>query len=263
MERRGISLAMLSMAVLAAAPAAAQDAAELPGPERYGLRLQYLEFRPGLSGEAQKASASRDGSVVDVDEDLGLEDKRTFDVRGAIQFKRGWKLRGAWSPLEYDGDREINRGFDYGETRYNRFDRVRTSIRGNYFSADLEWDFMKGSHGFLGVLVGARMLDVDANLVNVSAGFQREVDTVRAPIPVIGVATRLYAGRISFQGELAGLSAGERGSALDAEGSLRLHLSDRLAAVGGYRHLSVDGKDGDDRVKLKLGGWQFGLEVSL
>jgi hypothetical protein len=33
--------------------------------------------------------------------------------------------------------------------------------------------------------------------------------------------------------------------------------------MGGYRYLSLDGKDGRDQVKIKLSGWQFGLELSL
>jgi hypothetical protein len=254
----GAALIALSLA----AAASAQDSSNLPPAERYGLRLQYREFRPSLTGEAQKGFDDKDGTVVDVTDDLGIADKRTFDVRGTIQFKKGWKLRGSYTPLDYKGDTEVSRGFNYGETRYNRFERVVTTMKGAYYSADLEWDFLKGPHGFLGAVAGAKLFDVDAALVNVSVN-SREVDTITRPIPVIGLATRLYAGRFSVEGEITGLSAGSLGSALEAEGSVRVHVSDRLAAMGGYRHLSLDGKDGKDQVKLKLGGWQFGLEISL
>jgi hypothetical protein len=240
----GAALTLFSLA----GAASAQDSSNLPPAEKYGLRLQYREFRPSLMGDVQNA--------------LGIADKRTFDVRGAIQFKRGWKLRGSYTPLDYKGDTEVGTGFNYGETRYARFERVVTTVKGAYYSADLEWDFIKGPHGFLGAVVGAKLFDVDAALVNVSVN-SREVDTLTSPIPVIGLATRLYAGRVSVEGEIAGLSAGSRGSAWEAEGSVRLHVSDRLAAMGGYRHLSLNGKDGLDQVKLKLGGWQFGLEISL
>jgi len=226
------------------------------------LRLQYREYRPGLTGEAQKGSADREGTVVDMNDDLGIADKRTFDARGTIQFKPGWKLRGSFTPLDYDGDVEARRTFNYGDTRYARFDRVRTSIKGNYYSGDLEWDFVKGAHGYLGLLLGAKVFDVDANVLDVSTN-AREVDTVLAPIPIVGLATRLYAGRLSMEGEIAGMSAGSRGNAIEVEGSVRIHVSDRLAAIGGYRYLSLDGRDGNDQLKLKLSGWQFGLEISL
>jgi hypothetical protein len=254
----GAALIALSLA----GAASAQDSSNLPQPEKYGLRLQYREFRPGLTGEVQKGFADKDGSVVDVMDALGIADKRTFDARGTIQFKKGWKLRGSYTPLDYKGDTELNSGFSYGETRYSRFDRVVTTVKGAYYSADLEWDFLKGPYGFVGAVVGAKLFDVDAALVDVTVN-SREVDTLTAPIPAIGLATRLYAGRFSVEGELAGLSVGSRGSALEAEGSVRVHISDRLAAMGGYRYLSLDGKDGRDQVKLKLSGWQFGLEISL
>ncbi|HEU0090864.1 MAG TPA: hypothetical protein VFS78_02050 [Vicinamibacteria bacterium] len=254
----GAALIALSLA----GGASAQDSSNLPPAEKYGLRLQYREFRPSLTGQAQKGSGDRSGSLVDVTDDLGIADKRTFDVRGTLQFKKGWKIRGSYTPLKYSGDTEVSRTFTYGDTRYERFERVVTSLKGAYYSADLEWDFLKGPHGFLGAVVGAKMFDVDASLVNASIN-AREVDTITAPVPVIGLASRIYAGRVSVEGEVTGLSAGSRGSMLEAEGSVRLHISDRLAAMGGYRHLSLDGKDGKDQVKLKLGGWQFGLEISL
>jgi hypothetical protein len=259
---RGWTGSATLIALALAGTASAQDPSSLPAPERYGVRLQYREYRPDLSGQTRKGSDDRDGTLVDVDDDLAIGDKRTFDVRGAIQFKKGWKLRGSYTPLDYRGDAEANRGFTYGETRFSRFDHVVTSMKGGCYSADLEWDFVKGSRGFLGAVVGAKVFDVDATVVNVTLN-SRERDTILAPIPVVGLATRIYAGRVSFEGELTGLSAGDRGSMFEAEGSVRLHISDRLAAMGGYRYLSLDGKENKDQVKLKLGGWQFGLEISL
>jgi hypothetical protein len=257
---RGWTLGVALIALSFAGAASAQE--NLPNPEKYGLRLQYREFRPSLTGDAQKGFEDSEGTLVDVKNALGIEDKRTFDVRGSLQFKKGWKLRGSYTPIDYKGDTEVNGAFTYGQTRYARFDRVVTTMKGAYYSADLEWDFIKGPHGFLGAVVGAKLFDIDAALVDVSIN-ARELDTITAPIPSIGVATRLYAGRFSVEGEIGGLSAGSRGSGLEAEGSVRVHVSDRLAAMGGYRYLSLNGKDGSDHVKLKLGGWQFGLEISL
>jgi hypothetical protein len=259
---RGGTLSAVLVALSLAGVAGAQDKGALPPQEKYGLRLQYREFRPSLTGDAAKASGDTEGSTVDVTSDLGLADKRTFDLRATLQFKKGWKLRGSYTPFDYRGDVEIDRAFNYGDTRYGRFDHVVSSMKGAYYSADLEVDVVKGRHGFLGAVLGAKLFDVDAVLVNASAN-AREVDTITAPIPVIGLATRVYTGRLSVEGEIAGLSVGSRGSMLEAEASVRLHISDRLAAMGGYRHLSLDGKDKLDHVNLKLGGFEFGLEISL
>jgi hypothetical protein len=259
---RGWTGGAMLIALSLAGSAAAQDPSNLPPAERYGLRLQYREFRPSLTGQTQKGFGDADGTLVDVHDDLAIADKRTFDVRGAIQFKKGWKLRGSYTPFDYRGDTEVASPFKYGETRYARFEHVVTSMKGGYYGADLEWDFVKGAHGFLGAVLGAKVFDVDAALVNASVN-AREVDTITAPIPIIGLATRMYAGKVSLEGELAGFTGGSRGNLFEAEGSARFHLSDRLAVLGGYRYLSLDGRDRRDQIKLKLGGWQFGLELSL
>jgi hypothetical protein len=242
--------------------ALAQDRSKLPPQEKYGLRLQYREFRPTLTGDARKGFGDSDGTLVDVSDDLGFGDKRTFDARATLQFKPGWKLRGSYTPLNYTADVEAGRSFTYGQTRFARFDHVHSSVKGGYYSADLEWDFIKGAHGFLGAVAGARLFDADASLVDVSIN-SREVDTLTAPVPAAGLATRVYAGRLSFEGELSGMSVGSHGSAVEAETSMRVHVSDRLALMGGYRYLSLDGKKDVRELKLKLSGWQFGLEISL
>jgi hypothetical protein len=249
----------MMMALALAATAGAQEKAPS---ESYGLRLQYREFRPTISGTVQKGFEERSGSVVDVVDDLGLSDERTFDVRATVQFKPGWKIRGSYTPVDYGGGREVDPAFTYGETRFARFENVASSVKGAYYSADLEWDFVTGSHGFMGAVIGAKMFDVDVTLVNTSINV-RELDTVTTIVPAIGLAGRFYAGRISFEGEVAGLSIGDQGSAIDAEGAVRIHISDRLAAMGGYRYLKMRGKDGLSAMDVKLKGWEFGLEISL
>jgi hypothetical protein len=255
----GSTLAV-AVALAVAATAGAQE--NVAPAEKYGLRLQYREFRPTISGDVQKGFGEREGSVISITDELGVGDERTFDVRGTIQFKPGWKIRGSYTPVDYKGDAEVTNSFTYGETRFARFDHAVSSMKGGYYSADLEWDFVKGAHGFLGAVVGAKLFDVDATLVNATIN-SRELDTITAPIPAIGLAGRFYAGRVSLEGEVAGLSIGSQGSLLDAEGSVRIHISDRLAAMGGYRYLKLDGKDSFGHVNLKLSGWEFGLEISL
>jgi YfaZ precursor len=103
---------------------------------------------------------------------------------------------------------------------------------------------------------------VDTTLVDIDEGV-RELESTLAPIPVIGIAGRGYAGRVSFEGEVSGLSAGSLGSYYEFETSARIHLSDRLAVQAGYRVLSLTGKDDPDQIRFRMGGWQFGLELSL
>jgi len=252
-----VPAAVLSLLALSPAGAAAQD--ETPAPERYGLRLEYREYRPTVTGKLQ---IGEDATLIDIVDDLGIEDKRTFEARATLKIKTGHKLRGGYMPIDYDGDQEAPRNFTFQGTTYFRTDRVVTSLKGSLFSGDYQWEFYRGPHGFVGALIGARVFDVDTVLVDVDEGF-RETESTLAPIPVIGIAGRGYAGRLSFEGEVSGLSAGSLGTYYEFETSARIHLSDRLAVQGGYRVLSLTGKDEPDELEFRMGGWQFGLELSL
>jgi hypothetical protein len=235
----------------------------LPTQERYRLRLEYVEWRPDLTGTMLKNAQDTEGTVVDLNDDLALEKDRTFQAKGEIQFKPGQKLRGSYTRVSYNGDvLSAPHTFTFGESRFVTGNRIVSTMKGAYYSADLEFDFVKGPGGFLGGFVGARMLDVDRTIVS-PADDQREADTLRQPQPILGVVGRGYAGRFSAEGEIGGMSFGSRGSVFEFDGSGRFHLSDRLAVHLGYRILSAKPKDGPDAVDFRMGGWHFGLELSL
>jgi hypothetical protein len=242
---------------------AAAQFEEYPTQEGYTLRVEYREFRPTLTGEVIHGSGGVEGTAVDLEDDLGVEDERAFELRGAIQLRRGHKLRLSYTPLDYAGEvEEARRDFTYGATEYERFDRLASTFKGAYYGASYEWDFIKGARGFLGATLGARMLDIDAVVAAPDRGL-REVDTLRTPVPALGLVTRLYSGRLSIEGEVAGFTMGDRGSLLEFEASARIHVSDRLAAMGGYRRIKIEGEDGADTGDVTFKGWQFGLELSL
>jgi hypothetical protein len=137
-----------------------------------------------------------------------------------------------------------------------------STLKGNYYSAAYEWDFKKSQQGFFGLLIGGKGFDVDSVVVSPAVG-KRETDTVRLPMPVIGLIMRLYAKRLSVEGEVSGMTLGDRGKLIEAEATGRFHISDRIGAGVGYRYLSLqssqDGSGGD----LQWGGLHFGIEISL
>jgi hypothetical protein len=260
MPRPAVPALVLPLLALSAAAASAQD--ETPAPEHYGLRLEYREYRPTLTGEVQKGANGAEGDLIDVIDDLGIEDDRTFDARVTLKIKTGHKVRAGYMPIDYHGDQAAPRNFTFKDTTYFRADRVVTTVKGSMYSGDYEWEFYRGERAVVGALLGARGLDVDTVLGVVDQAL-REQDSVRTPIPVLGLTGRGYAGRLSFEAEFAGLTAGSLGSFYEFEGSARVHLSDRLAVQGGYRLLSLDAKDDPDRPKSGWGVWLFRVEHRL
>jgi hypothetical protein len=249
--------------VLLAPGALLAQQGQYPPQESYGIRLEYREFRPTFDGDVRKGFGDEAGTLVDIVDDLGIEDDRTFEARGTLQFKAGHKLRGSYTPLDYRGDVDsLPRDIDYGATEFQRFERVASSFKGGFYTAAYEYDFLRGPKGFLGATLGAKMIDLDIAVAAQESG-SRELDTLRVPLPSIGIVTRAYAGRVSLEGEFSGMTLGNQGTFLEFDASARVHLSDRLAASGGYRYLSVKAEDDLYFADLQIRGWHFGLEISL
>ena len=237
----------------------------LPAAETYKLRLEGFTWNTALTGEIQKGFGSTSGTRLDLTDDLGVEDERTYGVGGAIQFKPGLKLRGSYTKIDYAGDTTARQNFTFGDDQYFIDERIVTSIKGKFYTAALEWDFVKRPQGFFGVFVGGKILDGDFVVVAPEAG-KRDVESGIGGLPVLGIASRFYSGRrFSVETEYSGMSIGSRGAVWELNLAARLHLSDRLAASAGYRRLRIRAEptEGRDSVEVKLSGVVFGLELSL
>ena len=231
--------------------------------EDYTLRLEYLFWKPAPRGELQKGLGSAEGTLLDAETDLGIGAASTNSLRGTLRLGGSWKLRASWAPLDFSGDQEAPRSFTYGTIVARTSDRIVTSIKGNYVTTDLEWDFVRRPTGFLGALVGMKLFDVDTLVLDVDTE-SRVADTNRVPIPVVGLVSRSYAGRhLSFEGELTGMTIGSRGHVWEWLLAARVHVSDHLAATGGYHSLRIEGRDERDFFSLRLATWTFGVEISL
>lgn len=252
----------LVLPLLAGLPAAAAAQDDTPPQEHYGLRLEYREYRPTATGDLQMGANGEEGTPLDIVDDLGIQDERTFDARAIFKVKTRHKLRAGYMPIDYGGDQDAPRNFTFKDTTYFRDDRVVTTMKGALWSGDYGYEFYQGPHGYVGALLGARIMDVDIVLVDADTA-ERETDSPFSPLPVIGIEGRAYAGKLSLEAEFAGLSVSSLGSYYEFEGSARFHISDRLAVQGGYRLLSAEHKDEPDLFKLRMSGWQFGLELSL
>ncbi len=253
---------LLALLLLALAPAALAQS-ELPPAERYKLRVEYLWWSPGLVGEVQKGFSDNEGTVLDVQADLGIPDNGANLLHGSLRLGQGWKFRGSWTPLEYQGDVLAARAFTYGTTVVVPGQQVKTLFKGNYFTSEIEKDLVERPQGFLGLLLGVKYLDVDAVMLNVDTQ-SRVAQNQQLPLPVLGLAGRAYLGEhLSFEGEFSGLPAGDRGHVYELLLAGRAHLSSRLAGTIGWRKLEVQGKTSRDYFKLGLSAWTFGVEISL
>lgn len=254
---------VIGLLLLTPAVARAQS---LPGPEKYYIRGEYTRFYPGLDSQVQKGFGDTEGTVLDLTDDLGVEDENTWQARATIRLGESFKLRGSYMPLDkYRGDTIAATNFLYGGKLYYAGSQVVTSINSKYYTGEIEWDFKRGQGGFAGLFIGAKVFQV-ASIVLAPVEGTRVTQDNTIPVPVVGFAGRTYYGRrFSVEGEFSGMTLGSRGHVWEVNMYARINLSDRLAIGGGYHSVSLEGRDGDDRdyLKVKLSGWQYGIELSL
>ncbi len=258
---------LLSAALLAtlAVPAFAAEE-DLPPEEQYHVRLEYLWWSPELDGQLQKGFSGAEGTVLDTRSDLGIARTGSNLARGTFRFGGGWKLRAAWHRMDYGGDVPAARAFVYGSAYVTPDDRVVTSFTGHEVTAELEYDVVQRSWGFAGLRLGAQYFDVSTTLVALQGAetVGRIADTERLPVPVAGVAVRVYPlYRFSLEGEFSGLPAGSRGHLWDLMLAVRGHLGDRIAVTFGWRKLALEGHNDRDSLSLGMSKWTLGVEISL
>jgi hypothetical protein len=248
---------VLLFALGAAIPALSQ---ELPEPERYHVRAEYAWWWPKLGSEISKGE---DGTVSNVMDDLGVADERTWEIRATFRAGASHKLFGTYTSLDYLGDVTDHPTVRYGSQTFFGDTRLVSTMKGAYYGGQYEFDFAKGTWGFVGGVLGARVLDLDVVLA-APAEARREQEKVQVVRPVVGVSGRGYLGkRVSVAGTLAGLTIGSRGYDVEFEASAQIHLFDRIALKGGYRSFKVKDETGSSLIEFRNNGWTVGVELSL
>ena len=113
--------------------------------------------------------------------------------------------------------------------------------------------------------MGVKFVDVDTLVLNVDTS-DRVVETRAAADPGrSGSPAASYLGRhFSVEGEVSGLTLGDRGHVWEMFGAARA-APERTTSPppGGYRKLALEGRDDRDYLKIDLGTWTFGAEISL
>ena len=231
-----------------------------PESEQYTVRLQGRLWGPGLAAQMQM-TGSEMGTLIDVPKDLAVEDKSTFEVRGTVQLGLGHKIRLGFTNLDYDGDTQITKEIKFGDTVYPRFTHLVTSLKGSYYSGDYEWDFAKGEYGFFGACVGAKVFDVDGLLVAPDRS-DRDVETIRVPVPVLGVMGQGYYGRFSAGAELSAFTIGPTANFLELYINTHVALTPQIGVEAGYRYFKIHGEHSNDLIDMKLSGLYLGAEVN-
>lgn len=207
-----------------------------------------------LNATAKVSSAGVTGTDIDFADDLGIDDKKGF-FDGRITLELGkHRIRYGYAPLKWSGSRTLSSSVTFNGQTYSASAGVDTDLKLDYHRLAYEYDFIDTLDNRLGVIVEAKYFSGDARLAASSLGLD-EKETLRAPIPTIGVAGQVgLPFLLSVGAEVTGITLGKKAYLYDAEAGVNIKPAPFVVISGGYRIFRLHVEDSDNKGDFTLKG---------
>jgi hypothetical protein len=205
-----------------------------------------------------KVAKNNAGTDIDFEADLGLKDKNFPEGRFTWYIGPKSKVRLAYTPIGYSGDKNIERTIEFGGKTYTAGTRVITDLDVQYVRLGWAWQFVNISNGKIkfGTLLEAKGFWIDTSLETPEVVPPiKESEKFAIGLPTIGVALDINPHKVvNFSVEVSGMSAGKYGYFLDSEAGVKIIPVKNLSITGGYRMFDIKAKDEPDYAKLEISG---------
>jgi hypothetical protein len=266
MSLRHFTVGLLSLyVVLLPAGAQAQfNATPFSDPatgERYHIEASLGFWNPTPDIVIASESLGVLGSQIDAVTDLGIERKRITELRIVLRPARKHKFRLNYLPITYNAVATLKRRIVFNGIGYNVNLPVTTDLSWKTWHLGYEYDFLYRDRWFVGLVLQAKVTDIQANL---QAAIGTEFSRVQAPIPTIGGITRVYvAPNISITGELSLFKVPEfderyQARYVDFDLYGTVNFNDYVGAQIGFRSLDLGYVFEDDHGDFRAKGIYFG-----
>jgi hypothetical protein len=229
--------------------------------ERYHVEGALSWWNPPPNIEIASESLGVLGTRINAVTDLGIEQKRISELRIVLRPAQKHKFRLNYVPMTYNAQNTLRRDVVFNGIRYNVNLPVTTDLSWKTWHLGYEYDFLYRDRGFAGIVLQAKVTDIQANLKAVVGS---EFARAQAPIPTIGGIGRVYvAPNIAVTGELSFFKipqVDERYQAhywdFDLYGTV--NFNDFVGAQLGFRSLDLGYVFEEDQGDFKAKGIYFG-----
>ena len=222
----------------------------------------WLSFRGGLWYPALDGDMAAVGESVDLDGELALDDNELTPMPQVTITLGPIGLRFDFFLLEYEGDSNINRQFEFGGVEFEVNEDVASRLEINNFRLLGVFTFIKTDSFRFASLAGLSYYQLRGRIVGATTGIAEEEGDF--PVPVVGALIQVRISRFTIEVEASGLAIeyGDiDGTVLDFTASLGITVFKIVALRGGYRLVSVDATVEDFDVDAKLDGFFFGASI--
>ena len=253
-----------TLLLLVSAPASAQigRASDVVG-EDYHVEFSFNFWDATPEPIVNSEALGILGTDVNLVEDLGIEKKKLRDLRLVLRPATKHRFRVQYLPMNYDAEGTVAREFIFNGLRYPVGLPVATTAQFKTWRFGYEYDFLYLERGFLGVVVDAKITDVNVGL---NSPIGDEFMKALAPIPTIGAVGRVYVVKsLALNGEFSyfrvpdSASDDYKGRYIDFEIGATYNPHRNFGVQAGYKSIDVFYQAKRDTGSLTFTGLYFGI----
>lgn len=246
-------LSLIALISVLASPALAD--------EIFSLKAGYLALNP--SGDVAVSADGLTGTVLDVEDDLGIDDSEDLFVEAALQLG-SFRLFAAYLPLSFSGNSVLTQDINFNGETFFQSSRVESEVDIDIYEAGLAWYMINIDDAPVRIQFGPEIAVkyVDARVeLRDNDYVLSEADSFGIPVPTLGARARV--GVADYLGVIGrvGYTKYDGNSFLDFDGQVELSPIPLVGIFAGYRYLDIDVDDNDILIDATFSGPYAGALV--
>lgn len=253
-DKRVVMLVMMMM--MMAVPCSAQTAANVGG---FG---EVMYHRAAIHGSVQWSEGNIQGTDIDLDATLGLEDTHGIAGKGGLVLLNAHEFLVDFRRYETSVDTELDSTVRFGDVALPSFFPVTPSLTFQAVGLFYGYRIVNTSGGFLAIRPGVEFVDYEVG-VNVDlflVELQSPTYTGDHLVPFLWVGGEAYLHPMaSVAGEISGGWQDEQ-SAYWGQAAIHFHAHPNLAIVFGYSRVWFQDETVGKSFEVALSGPIFGIQ---
>jgi len=243
-------------------PTTSYSTANNPVGEPYWIEFAVNWWNPQPDILISSESLGIPGTDIDVQADLGVEKKSTYELALVLRPGKKHKFRFNYIPMKYDADTTLTGEIIFNGIKYPVNATVGTLLEWKTYRLGYEWDFIAQPRWFIGTVLQVKWTDINFEL---NSPIGTEFARAKAPIPAIGVIGRAWVTtRVAITGEFSAFKLPDTidtrygGHDYEWDVSGLVNITKNLGAQAGWRSHDFAYVVEADRGSAKLDGFYFG-----
>jgi hypothetical protein len=229
--------------------------------EIFSLKAGYFSLNP--SGDVAVSTGNETGTVLDLDNDLGIGSDEGFMAEAALQLG-SFRLLAACMPASFKGDNVLTQDIEFNDETFVAGSHVESDVKIDICEAGLAWFLVDFDDLPLRIHFGpeAAVKYVNARIEMQESSFSlSESESIGVPVPSLGARARVacddYLGVLGRIGYLEY----HGNSFMDLDAQVEFSPLPMIGIFAGYRYMDIDVDEHDVLIDATLEGPYVGALV--